>query len=85
VGERIPELNHITKAADGGTEVLLGPPFKFDASNTAEWKTVYPVSRAGLTARSFSPAAASSEPRGGRYSLSEPSVMPFTKNRWKKG
>jgi rhamnose transport system substrate-binding protein len=31
----------ITKAADGGTEVLLGPPFKFDASNIGEWKTVY--------------------------------------------
>jgi rhamnose transport system substrate-binding protein len=31
----------ITKAADGGTEVLLGPPFKFDAANIGEWKTVY--------------------------------------------
>jgi len=31
----------ITKAPDGGTEVLLGPPFKFDASNIADWKTVY--------------------------------------------
>jgi rhamnose transport system substrate-binding protein len=31
----------ITQAPDGGTEVLLGPPFKFDAANIAEWKTVY--------------------------------------------
>jgi rhamnose transport system substrate-binding protein len=31
----------ITKAADGGTEVLLGPPFKFDKTNIADWKTVY--------------------------------------------
>jgi rhamnose transport system substrate-binding protein len=31
----------ITKAPDGGTEVLLGPPFKFDKSNIAEWKSVY--------------------------------------------
>ncbi len=31
----------VTKAPDGGTEVLLGPPFKFDKSNIAEWKTVY--------------------------------------------
>jgi len=31
----------ITKAPDGGTEVLLGPPFKFDKSNIADWKTVY--------------------------------------------
>ena len=31
----------ITKAPDGGTEVLLGPPFKFDAKNIADWKTVY--------------------------------------------
>ncbi len=31
----------ITKAPDGGTEVLLGPPFKFDPSNIADWKTVY--------------------------------------------
>ena len=31
----------ITKAPDGGTEVLLGPPFKFDKSNLAEWKNVY--------------------------------------------
>lgn len=31
----------ITAAPDGGTEVLLGPPFKFDAKNIGEWKTVY--------------------------------------------
>ncbi|HTX71200.1 MAG TPA: rhamnose ABC transporter substrate-binding protein [Rectinemataceae bacterium] len=31
----------ITKAPDGGTEVLLGPPFKFDAKNIGDWKTVY--------------------------------------------
>jgi rhamnose transport system substrate-binding protein len=31
----------ITKAPDGGTEVLLGPPYKFDKSNIADWKTVY--------------------------------------------
>ena len=31
----------VTQASDGGTEVLLGPPFRFDPSNIAEWKTVY--------------------------------------------
>jgi len=31
----------VTQAADGGTEVLLGPPFKFDPSNINDWKTVY--------------------------------------------
>lgn len=31
----------ITKAPDGGTEVLLGPPFKFDKTNIADWKKVY--------------------------------------------
>jgi rhamnose transport system substrate-binding protein len=31
----------ITKAPDGGTEVLLGPPFKFEPSNINEWKSVY--------------------------------------------
>jgi len=31
----------VVQAADGGTEVLLGPPFKFDPSNINEWKTVY--------------------------------------------
>ncbi len=31
----------IVEAADGGTEIILGPPFKFDSSNIEEWKTVY--------------------------------------------
>lgn len=31
----------IVDAEDGGTEVILGPPFKFDSSNIAEWKDVY--------------------------------------------
>ena len=31
----------VVQASDGGTEVLLGAPFKFDPSNIAEWKTVY--------------------------------------------
>jgi rhamnose transport system substrate-binding protein len=31
----------ITKASDGGTEVKLGPPFKFDKENIGEWKSVY--------------------------------------------
>ena len=31
----------IVDAADGGTEIILGSPFKFDASNIEEWKTVY--------------------------------------------
>jgi len=31
----------VTQAPDGGTEILLGPPFKFDKSNIEEWKTVY--------------------------------------------
>lgn len=31
----------IVKAADGGTEVILGAPFKFDSENIAEWKDVY--------------------------------------------
>jgi rhamnose transport system substrate-binding protein len=31
----------VTQAADGGTEVLLGPPFKFDKTNIDKWKTVY--------------------------------------------
>jgi rhamnose transport system substrate-binding protein len=28
-------------AGDGGTEVILGPPFKFEPSNINEWKDVY--------------------------------------------
>jgi len=31
----------VVKAADDGTEVMLGDPFKFDSANIAEWKTVY--------------------------------------------
>ncbi|MDR2785874.1 MAG: rhamnose ABC transporter substrate-binding protein, partial [Treponema sp.] len=31
----------ITAAPDGGTEVLLGPPFKFEPSNINDWKGVY--------------------------------------------
>lgn len=31
----------IIEAADGGTEVILGPPFKFDPSNIEEWASVY--------------------------------------------
>lgn len=31
----------VVKAQDGGTEVLLGPPFKFEPANIDEWKTVY--------------------------------------------
>jgi rhamnose transport system substrate-binding protein len=31
----------ITAAADGGTEVMLGDPFKFDKANIADWKKVY--------------------------------------------
>jgi rhamnose transport system substrate-binding protein len=31
----------ITKAPDGGSEVLLGPPFKFDRGNINDWKSVY--------------------------------------------
>jgi rhamnose transport system substrate-binding protein len=31
----------VTKAAHGGTEIMLGDPFKFDKNNIGEWKTVY--------------------------------------------
>jgi len=31
----------IVEAGDGGTEALLGPPFRFDISNIDEWKDVY--------------------------------------------
>lgn len=31
----------ITDAADEGTEVMLGDPFKFDSENIAEWKEIY--------------------------------------------
>lgn len=36
LGEKV-----VTKAADGGTEIMLGDPFKFDENNIGEWKTVY--------------------------------------------
>ncbi|MDA3937780.1 MAG: rhamnose ABC transporter substrate-binding protein [Spirochaetia bacterium] len=31
----------VIKSEDGGTQVMLGAPFKFEPSNIAEWKTVY--------------------------------------------
>lgn len=31
----------IVAASDGGTEVIVGPPFKFDSANIDEWKSVY--------------------------------------------
>lgn len=31
----------ITAAADGGTEIILGPPFEFNPDNIEEWKSVY--------------------------------------------
>lgn len=31
----------IVKASDDGTEVILGPPFEFNAENIAEWADVY--------------------------------------------
>ncbi len=31
----------VVAAGDGGTEVLLGAPFRFDPDNIAEWKDVY--------------------------------------------
>lgn len=31
----------VVEASDGGTEVILGAPFKFDSSNIDEWKDVY--------------------------------------------
>lgn len=31
----------VAAADDGGTEIILGPPFKFDPSNIADWKDVY--------------------------------------------
>ena len=36
LGEKV-----VTVAADGGTEIMLGDPFKFDSENIAEWKNVY--------------------------------------------
>lgn len=31
----------IVEASDGGTQVILGAPFKFDPSNIDEWKDIY--------------------------------------------
>lgn len=31
----------VTLSEDGGTEVILGDPFRFDSSNIEEWKSVY--------------------------------------------
>jgi rhamnose transport system substrate-binding protein len=31
----------IVEAPDGGTEILLGPPYKFDKTNINEWKSIY--------------------------------------------
>lgn len=31
----------LSAADDGGSEIILGPPFKFDPSNIGEWKDVY--------------------------------------------
>jgi rhamnose transport system substrate-binding protein len=31
----------VTAASDGGTEIILGPPFGFNPDNIAEWKDVY--------------------------------------------
>lgn len=31
----------VTESVDGGTEVLMGDPLKFDSENIAFWKTVY--------------------------------------------
>lgn len=31
----------ITDCDDGGSEIILGPPFRFDSSNIDEWKDIY--------------------------------------------
>jgi rhamnose transport system substrate-binding protein len=31
----------VVQSSDGGTEVILGAPFKFEPSNINEWKSVY--------------------------------------------
>ncbi len=31
----------IVSASDGGSEIIVGPPFKFEGSNIDEWKSVY--------------------------------------------
>lgn len=37
---RLGEMT-IIECADGGTEIMMGAPYRFDASNIDEWKTVY--------------------------------------------
>jgi rhamnose transport system substrate-binding protein len=31
----------VTEAGDGGTEIIIGPPFRFDTENIEEWSQVY--------------------------------------------
>lgn len=31
----------VTDMGDGGTEIIIGPPFEFNADNIEDWKTVY--------------------------------------------
>jgi rhamnose transport system substrate-binding protein len=31
----------LTDAGDNGSEIILGPPFEFNADNIADWKDVY--------------------------------------------
>ncbi|OQB23607.1 MAG: hypothetical protein BWY11_01688 [Firmicutes bacterium ADurb.Bin182] len=31
----------VTEAGDGGTEIIIGPPFEFNGDNIEDWKTVY--------------------------------------------
>ena len=31
----------VTDAGDGGTEIIIGPPFEFNGDNIEDWKTVY--------------------------------------------
>ena len=31
----------VTDAGDGGTEIIIGPPFRFDTENIEEWSQVY--------------------------------------------
>jgi rhamnose transport system substrate-binding protein len=40
-GGKLGNFAVTTEAGTGGTEILLGPPFKFDPSNIGTWKTVY--------------------------------------------
>ncbi|MCD7819055.1 MAG: rhamnose ABC transporter substrate-binding protein [Lachnospiraceae bacterium] len=40
-GDMENSLYTVVAADDGGTEVILGEPFRFDSSNIDEWKDVY--------------------------------------------